>query len=137
MLLKSQKHSYWFDLSNAQSTQKVLEKVERPISESSDHIVEDLEDIEVGFKLMLVERVFVAWLCQILRLKIQAEHPRHDEFTFGASFVEQIISVFGTDANFNVIVTSSTNEQITTAKMQQINTPFGKQLDFLSKTLIN
>lgn len=63
VLSKSSIRTYWFDLSNAGGDHKVLDKLERPISESSDHLDEDLEDIEVGLKLMLAERVFVAWLC--------------------------------------------------------------------------
>ena len=54
----------------------------------------------------------------------------------GASFVEQIIAVFSTESNFNVIVTSSTNEQITTAKMQEVNTPFGKLLNSIAREII-
>lgn len=53
----------------------------------------------------------------------------------GSTFADQIIAVFQIDGNFNVIVTSL--EQITAAKTQVINTPFGKQLDLMAKSLIN
>lgn len=85
---------------DANQIQKVLDRSEDRPSDLS--ILEDEENIEVGLELTLSERVFLAWFCQVSRFKIM--NTEHFD-RIGAPFIEQVVAVFGTEVNFNVLQT--------------------------------
>ena len=89
--------------------------------------------MEVGHELTFAEKVFLAMFCKISELKIKVLRP------LSASFIQQIVAVFSNEQCLNLIEKKSNEDTtaITKERLQVINTPFGKQLDFLKTHLFN
>lgn len=81
--------------------------------------------------------MFLAFFVMILRFKIQAAMPPTDFVSLGSSFVEQVVAMYQEDGYLHEIPASQqTQEQITAAKLEVINTQFGLELEDVTKKLV-